>query len=168
MYDARAVANFFIDHAAARGHRMPLMTILKLIYFSHGWYLARQGTPLIKNDFEAWERGPVVKVVYDSFKEDFKNAKPVNRKAEKFDPVTGEYSEVIYNFDRTLQLFLTSIYQRYGHIHALELSKITHEPGSPWDEIWNAPPGKVTLGMRISNERIRAYFARNLSLAAVH
>jgi uncharacterized phage-associated protein len=131
MYDARAVANFFIDQGAERNHQLNLMTVLKLIYFAHGWYLAMNNKPLVKNDFEAWERGPVVRVVYESFK-DFKKARPIDRKATKFDPVSGEHTEVAYQFEKDEVAFLKSIYMRYGHIHALELSKMTHEPGSPW------------------------------------
>ena len=38
------------------------------------------------------------------------------------------------------------------------LSKLTHRPGGAWDRIWNAPNGRITLGMRIANEAIREDF----------
>ena len=60
-YDARAVANFLLDHADARGLSLTQLMLLKLLYFSHGWYLNRFKSPLVENEFEAWEHGPVIR-----------------------------------------------------------------------------------------------------------
>jgi uncharacterized phage-associated protein len=68
MNDARAVTNFFLDRAEARGAKLTIMTLLKVLYFAHAWYLAKEGKPLIAQPFEAWEYGPVNRVVYDQFK----------------------------------------------------------------------------------------------------
>jgi uncharacterized phage-associated protein len=45
--------------------------------------------PLIKNDFEAWENGPVVRVVREAFKRYGKS--PITSRAEKFDLDSGDY-----------------------------------------------------------------------------
>jgi uncharacterized phage-associated protein len=44
--------------------------------------------PLIKNEFEAWENGPVVKVVRDAFKSF--GGKKITSRAKKFNLYTGE------------------------------------------------------------------------------
>ena len=60
--------------------------------------------------------------------------------------------------------FLGGIVVGYGHLHAFELSKMAHEPGGPWDRVWNAPGGRISLGMRISNATIREHFRRRIAV----
>ncbi|MGH6962497.1 MAG: Panacea domain-containing protein, partial [Dongiaceae bacterium] len=74
-YDARAVANCLLDYADSKSSEITLLTLMKVIYFAHGWHLARFGQPLVTNHFEAWERGPVVRVLYDEFKD--RRARPI-------------------------------------------------------------------------------------------
>jgi uncharacterized phage-associated protein len=57
-YDSRAVANLLLDVADQRNLPMTQLSLYKLIYFSHGEYLAHTGAPLIAHDFEAWRHGP--------------------------------------------------------------------------------------------------------------
>jgi uncharacterized phage-associated protein len=46
-YDARAIANLLLEFAETRNVRLTQIALLKLLYFAHGWYLARTGKPLI-------------------------------------------------------------------------------------------------------------------------
>src|SRR5258708_27357157 len=46
----------------------------------------------------------------------------------------------------------------YTTLFRSQLSDMTHEKNSPWDRVWNAPAGKVTLGMRISDQAIKGHF----------
>src|SRR5438067_13784825 len=91
-YDARAVANFLLDLADNRKIPLTQLSLYKLIYFSHGWYLSKTANPLIKQDFEAWEHGPVVKVVRDQFRNFGK--KLIRVRASKLDIFTGVRSVV--------------------------------------------------------------------------
>src|ERR1700738_3701746 len=67
-YDARAVANYFLERAKAEGIPITPMAIQKLVYFAHGWMLAVYGRPLINQRIEAWEYGPVIRDLYQQFK----------------------------------------------------------------------------------------------------
>src|ERR1700736_6544090 len=67
-YDARAVANYFLQRANAEGIPITPMAIQKLVYFAHGWMLAVYGRPLINQRIEAWEYGPVIRDLYQQFK----------------------------------------------------------------------------------------------------
>ena len=66
--DARAIANFVLGEA--NRHDIPItnMAINKLVYFLHAEYLLRFDKPLISSKIEAWEHGPVIREVYNSFK----------------------------------------------------------------------------------------------------
>lgn len=159
-YDARAIANFVLDHASNFGQQLTVMGILKLLYFAHGWHLAQTGRPLIRQRFEAWEFGPVVRVVYDCFKGIGRS--PIRNRAWKQDPVTRAAEVVSYELSPETADFLRGISDSYAHLHAFKLSEMTHEPGSPWDRVWN-DRSSIHLGMVIPNDAIRDYFISALN-----
>src|SRR5271157_4349946 len=66
--DARAVANYFLDLAKKENRPIDPMGIQKFVYFAHGWNLAMYGRPLIIQDVEAWDYGPVIRDLYQDFK----------------------------------------------------------------------------------------------------
>ena len=55
------------------------MTLFKVLYFAHAWYMAKFDKPLIAQPFEAWKLGPVNRVVYDQYKN--YGTKPIEKKA---------------------------------------------------------------------------------------
>jgi uncharacterized phage-associated protein len=156
-YDAREVANYLLDYADKRSIRLTQMTLLKLLYFCHGWYLFYKKQPLIKNDFEAWENGPVVRVVRDAFKRH--GRQPITSRAQKFDLDQGIMVPVRpWMFVEDGQ-FIEKIFEAYQGFGPWELRDKTHEPGSPWDKLWNSERPIARFGMRIKNEEILAHFA---------
>ncbi|HEX8301435.1 Panacea domain-containing protein [Sphingomonas sp.] len=156
MHDARQVANFLLDHADSRGIKLTNMEVLKHIYFAHGWHLASRGEPLISNRVEAWEHGPVIRAVYDAFKSF--GSGPIMSRAAILDWETGELTEARGDFCAETTSLLRSTLDYYSGYGAFELSAITHEPGGPWHQVWNAPDGKVKLNMEISNSLIHRHF----------
>ena len=155
-YDARAVANLLLDLAEERNVELTQMQLLKLVYFAGGWYLAAESKPLIRQDFQAWEHGPVVKVLRDAFKEFGKN--PIQGRAERMDVYTGEFVPIEPVSCAEDRAFIRTIFDAYHHYDGWELSQITHEQGSPWDEIWNSDEPVGRLGLKITNEAIRDHF----------
>ncbi len=165
-HDAREIANFFLDHADSRGVPMTIMSLLKLIYFAHGWHLARCGQPLVKSRFEAWQHGPVVRSVYECFQG--AGDRPIQDRATRFDPLTATSLPADYELDAEERAFLRQIFDAYAHLHAFRLSDLTHEPGSPWDQLWNEAGGSTSPGMRITDESIRDHFMRRHHLQGEH
>ena len=158
MQDGRAIANFFLDRADARGMKLSIMTLLKVLYFAHAWYLAKEDKPLIAQPFEAWDYGPVNRVVYDQFKTLGKSH--ISTRAVSFDVNKGEFCTTAYSFDHDTEKLLNDVFDYYSQFHAFTLSDLTHEKGSPWDVIWTAAAKRAVPGMYIPNELIAAWFKR--------
>jgi uncharacterized phage-associated protein len=164
-YDARSVANMILDFAEADGFRLTQMSLLKIVYFAHGWYLAIYDRPLILQEFEAWEYGPVVKVVRDEFSI-FKKS-PITARAYKFDLISGKREIPDKISDQNDVDFIRNIYREYNHYSSWKLSEMTHERGSPWDRVWNSSIPTGRLGLRLKNSEIKRHFSRLLSASAL-
>jgi uncharacterized phage-associated protein len=162
MNDARSVANFFLDRAADRGIKITIMTLLKVIYFAHAWYLAKENKALVAQPFEAWQYGPVNRVVYEQFRE--YKAKPLDKRAVSFDPTALKFVDTAYSFDKNTSRFLENIFDYYAHFDPFKLSDLTHEKGSPWDIVWAAAEKRAVPGMVIPNELIATWFKERVEL----
>lgn len=156
MHDARAVANFFFDRAESAGLPITIMTLLKVIYFAHGWHLAKHGEPLVAQPFEAWKHGPVSRVVYDQFKSYGK--KPLDKKLVSLDPIKGVFAPTAYSFAPATQQLLENTFDYYAKFHAFALSELTHERGGPWDQVWSKAQNQAVPGMLIPNNLILDWF----------
>lgn len=120
MLDARQIMNWFIERARADGRVLSIMSLLKLIFISHGWHLEIFKRPLFANRVEAWKFGPVVPDAYYEFRKQGVNIT---------EPVNIDGPEIT---DRQQQL-LEEIYNIYSRMGAFKLSEITHVPGGPWE-----------------------------------
>jgi uncharacterized phage-associated protein len=157
-FDARAISNLILDRADDLKINIYVTTLLKVLYFSHGWHLARFSEPLIGQSFEAWQHGPVVRVVYDQVKD--LSGKKIDRRLNAFDPATARYTVATCNpLPGTIEL-LTAVLRSYGTFHPYTLSEMTHEAGSPWDVAWEAAQKGERPGARLNDGDIRVYFLR--------
>lgn len=162
MHDARAIANFFLDRADRSEASITIMTLLKVLYFSHAWYLAKYRRPLIAQPFEAWKHGPVNRVVYDQYKD--AGERPLAKKAVSFDPLSLSFRPTEYNFDAETEKFLGDIFDYYSKFHPFKLSHLTHEKGGPWDRIWTEADKRAVPGMIIPNDLIADWFCSREAL----
>jgi uncharacterized phage-associated protein len=167
-YDARAVANFLLDYAAEKKMEVTLLWLQKIIFYAHGWYLSKKERPLVEQEFEAWEYGPVVRALWDSLKGSGKKPLPPSTRARRFDVIENAYKDIDDQLDDEAKLFLKEIFDAYALADALDLSNATHIQGSPWDQIWNAPNGSVTVGMKMSNDEIRKWFKGKQAPGLLH
>lgn len=162
MHDARAIANFFIDRAETQRRQLTIMTLLKVMYFSHAWYLVKYNKPLIGQPFEAWKYGPVNRVVYDQCKS--LPGGVIKNKLISFNVEQACFSETNYNFESETKKFLQEMFDYYSSFHAFKLSDLTHEKGSPWDLVWSEAGERAIPGMVIPNESIRGWFSERGAL----
>jgi uncharacterized phage-associated protein len=157
--DARAIANLILDRFDSARFSISNKKINKLLFFSHGFSLSWLGVPLIRNHFEAWTNGPVVKVVYDSFKDyDFR---PITGRALSMDYSSGELVVVEYSALPRNQIDLVvQVCEHFCSKSADELEALTHEEGSPWWQIWTLPEDERGLRNRIPDPLIQGYFSK--------
>jgi uncharacterized phage-associated protein len=157
MNDARAIANFILDEFDPVRNEISNKKINKLIYYSHGFSLLRTSSPLVKNHIEAWVHGPVVRVVYDAFKQfDFR---PITGRAQYFNYVTGLEEKVPYETMSLLHRNLTKkVVEHFVQLSADELEEMTHSQPGPWAKIWNTPETLRGFRSRIPDSDIHAHF----------
>lgn len=152
MENPTSIANFFVKKAISDGSELTPMKLLKLVYLSHGWYLGLNNEPLIPEAVQAWKFGPVIKSVY----EDFRNYRDSQITELAFDIGKMAYTTPS---DDTIKAFLNKIWDVYKGFNGLQLSTITHQVNSPWDIVWNQLGGKDRVGAIIPNDLIAQYYS---------
>ncbi len=145
-HDARAVANALINLSKKAGNLLTPMQILKLVYLCHGWMLGLYSKPLITQPVKAWRYGPVIEDVYHSLK--------VYRADEVDKSIV--LGDVACDFDQREQRLIDEVYKAYSDWSGIELSNLTHQPGSPWSVTVDAHG----LDAVISNDLIEDYYKR--------
>lgn len=156
-HDGRAVANYILDFCAERNRAVTNLALQKIIYFCHVWTLIKLGRPLIKQNFEAWQRGPVLQHVYREFK-DF-DKQPIDKRATRIDRKTGKSVVAEYVFDDELKDLLSRVTDFYSQMRAGDLVEISHVVGGPWDKVWNHS-ASVNPGMIIDDQSIVEFYSK--------
>jgi uncharacterized phage-associated protein len=162
-YSAKAIANLLIDLARDQGNSLDQMQLQKLVYFSHGWHLAITGKPLINEEIEAWKYGPVIRSLYEEFRncgrapiEDHATSIEIDTKNLTYAIVTP----LIEESDQDTIDLVGRVLAAYGKLSGAQLSNLTHQLGTPWDEVYSRGSNE-----KISNEAIKKHF---ISLAKKH
>jgi len=131
------IANEILSQPNALG-RLTQMQLQKLAYIAEGWTLGLTGEDLISDNFEAWDFGPVAPDLYNHTKYFGRN--PINRllRHNDNDPaaffgLSSRVSEPYRPFlSGTEKGIISRVYNRYGKLDGVELSRLTHQPGTPW------------------------------------
>jgi uncharacterized phage-associated protein len=150
MQTSMTVANRFLALAGERGDALTPMQLLKLVYIAHGWMLGLHGRPLIREEVEAWQYGPVIRQLYSEIRH-FKSQ-----------PVTGQIKNGKGELDAQETDIIDQVYAVYGSKSGPALSRLTHQTGSPWHRVYE--PG--SFGDVIPNDLIEDHYAQLASRAA--
>lgn len=112
----------------AKKHKLSIthMQLQKLVYIAHGYCLAALGRPLISEQVTAWKYGPVIPTIYQEFK----------RFGGSVIAPSIHHCYQLLNADE--EQLLDSVVQAYGALSGVQLSELTHRPGSPWFKVWNS------------------------------
>jgi uncharacterized phage-associated protein len=158
-FDAREVANFLLDYAESHHRPITHLSLQKILFFCHGWYLARFDEPLISEPVEAWAHGPVYRSVYHCLKSS-KN-EYIKTRARKMDYSTGDCQVIAYNFDDDVGEFIQNIFDLYSRYKASDLRQMSHVKGGPWETIWSKAGSHPIAGMRIPDEITKVFYRTN-------
>ncbi len=163
-YDARAIANYLIDRAAMDGETLNPMKLQKLVYNAHGFCLAALNRPLIDEEIQAWTYGPVIPSIYHEFKKYGSGGIKEKARVVHFEdglkyrfitPSIDSYPNAQEN-QETRDL-LDAVWESFGDLSAVQLSNLTHRPGTPWSVTVEQNPGRK--GINIPQDRLKEWFA---------
>ena len=148
MYDSKIIANYILARAWEREgkHALTSMQLLKLVFLAHGWTLGLLGRPLIRDEVQAWQYGPVIPSLYEEIRK-YRGLPVTEPLAIESEAVTIEAAE---------RNVVDQIYEIYGTRSGPALSRLTHRPGSPWHRTY--VPG--SFGTVIPNDLIEDYYFR--------
>ena len=147
-HDARVVANSLIEKGGEAGFGLTPLEIIKLVYFCHGWMLGLYRRPLIEQHVQAWRYGPVVADVYHSLKQH--GGDPVT------EPIRFETAVPKADFDELESDLVRQVYDVYGQLGGITLSRLTHAPGTPWHTVWNKEGRNATIPNALIQEHYAA------------
>ena len=147
-YPIKHVVNCFLQKDFEDGTAsITPMKMQKLLYFLQGWHLAITGEPVIEEKFSAWQYGPVEENLYHMLKK--YRGMPITAY------LTDEDSQQAFVVANTAEMFhkiLDMVWRKYSIFSALQLSAMTHEQGTPWDDVYNHSTSPY-----ISNDKIKDY-----------
>ncbi len=112
------------------------LKLQKLLYYAQGYFLAKKDIPLFNDDFVAWEHGPVIRKIYNKYKENGANG-------IKYDK---DFKAEINN---ETERILEEVYNEYSQYSAWKLRNMTHE-----EEPWRTTPRNEI----IAKDKIKNYF----------
>ena len=118
-YNPLLIANRIVEIK----QRLTIMELLKLQYIAHGYSLAILNKPLFKGEIEAWPYGPVIRKVYNTFRnsQGIHITLPVAIANSDDEIISSDYENI-----------LQKVISIYKDKDGWELSALTHEDNSPW------------------------------------
>jgi len=158
MLPSEVVANYYIQKSFDTGVPLSLMQLIKLVYIAHGWHRGYFSENLINDAVQAWQYGPVIPDLYRKLKH-YGRSK-IDSPIEGFPPI----QQCKLPSPHTLAL-LDRVWDQYSSRDGIQLSALTHQQGTPWDEVWNSRGGSDYYGAIIPNDLIDAHYKQKIAAA---
>jgi len=135
-YPVLNIANKIISCSdASLGEIISNLKLQKLLYYMQGFFIAVFDKKLFENEIEAWQYGPVVKEMYEHFKEFGSGAIRLKEDA------------VISNLSQEENRLFEDVMEEYGQFSAVKLMNMTHEE-LPWKKVFNEnPQGEISYDL---------------------
>lgn len=148
------IAVELLKAAQQRGLNLTQMQLQKLVYIAHGLSLATRGLPMINENVNAWQYGPVIPEVYHRFKIYGSQSISYRDLPEANFPIS---------IDTESQSIIDATLNNFGNLSGLQLSEMSHREGSPWHSVWYDGCGKEIRGAIIHDDLIRQHYQQILS-----
>jgi uncharacterized phage-associated protein len=167
MYEARKICNYLLARYDAQRFDLTNLRLNKLLFFIHAVSLSAQKDGLIRNHFEAWQYGPVIRPVFDAFKKH--GDRWITEPAGFLDYATGDFRPVPFDDISPIDAqAIDQAFAEYSRFSTGQLVALSHEPGGPWDLVYRACLADSTASPRIPNELIRRHFSGDIKSSARH
>jgi uncharacterized phage-associated protein len=158
VYEARKICNFLLANFDAVEFDLTNLRINKLLFFIHAESLRVRPEGLVRNHFEAWQFGPVVRPVFDAFK--IYKESLITAPALYLDYASGKQMSVPHDDITSSDVeIIVREFKKYSRFSTGQLVSLSHEAGGPWDIVYRAQLADATLSPRIPNKLIRSHFA---------
>lgn len=148
MSSAMEIADEILKIGKRAGRSFTPMQLMKLVYIAHGWSLAILDRDIFQDRIEAWKYGPVIPALYQATRQ-------FRRKPIPHDLIDEDSPPKV---SREVLSFLQDVVDKYGHLSGIQLSKLTHRPGTPWDQVYE--PGGSNI--EISDRLIKQHYSEKL------
>jgi len=155
QYPGIVVANEIIKLANAQKKGITPMKLQKILYLANGISYKRNGEKLIEERFEPWEYGPVLRSVYNVYKQcKGNNITELIDENIPNDSGNGFALSSSYNVKDNDLMIINEAWNNAKNLDAFTLSAWSHNKNSPWDKAYNANPKQPY----INDEDIKEYF----------
>ncbi|WP_133179374.1 Panacea domain-containing protein [Shewanella decolorationis] len=158
MYKAVDIAVALLKAAHERGLQLTQMQLQKLVYVTHGLSLATRGLPMINENVNAWQYGPVIPEVYHRFKI------YGNQNIDFYSLPEAKFPQMI---DAESMNLISITLDNFGSLNGGQLSEMAHRSGSPWHSVWFDGCGNEVRGAIISNDLIRQHYQQVVNSGVV-
>ncbi|MBP7461003.1 MAG: DUF4065 domain-containing protein [Candidatus Delongbacteria bacterium] len=140
---------------------MPHFKLQKLLYYVNAWHLANFDEPLFDEEFEAWVHGPVLRSVWNEYK-DVLGLMTVNNVVCVSEDIKAKVDQSIKRLLLPDQIeLIDDVLDEYGVETAYRLECYTHSE-TPWREARKGlGPTDVCTG-HISTATTREYYKERL------
>lgn len=154
-YPASVIAYAFVKKGMQEKLPVTQMKLQKMVFFAHGVYMAlNNGDPLIQEEFQAWQFGPVIPNIYYEYKT-FGN-QPIICDSKYSSDENKNLQD-----DELAMRAIDYTWQVTKNLSAYTLSNWTHIKGSPWEVTY--VPGFSSIP--IDNILIAKYFKKMFETA---
>lgn len=116
------LSKYVIQYLVPRGYEVSHLKLQKLVYYIDAWHLVYYDQPLIKEDFEAWVHGPVLRDVWNHYKD--KSILNTTLNIEEHIDISD------YIYPEQIEL-INDVLDEYGDKTAYYLECLTHHE-EPW------------------------------------
>ena len=129
------------------------LKLQKLVYYSEGWHLAYFERPLIHENFEAWVHGPVVRSMWNKYK-NFNMYTDLNLRPKTAERIKTKFKNIL----NTVQIeLLNDVINEYGDKSAYHLESLSHSE-LPWKEARNGHSQSERSRAIISKKTMKNYY----------
>lgn len=119
----------------SQGEIISNLKLQKILYYMQGFFIAVFDKKLFDEEFEAWQYGPVVRTMYNHFK-DFGSGAITLKEGEQIVELTEEENELF-----------KEVMLEYGQFSAIKLMNMTHAE-LPWKKVFNEnPQGEISYDL---------------------